>query len=280
MGDLVAGIGDEVLLFAAFFLLSILVVSLISRWRQQGQRPAQSQGPESQDRRPETQDHRPESQDLRPETREESARRPSDSERGEAISTSQSLTSTDKPSEGELRSRFHPGSPGSGTKPSSTAEASEEQQARGSEGSSISVRLVLPQSSLTVSVLPSSTLAGLRSTHFQQHLAENRQVRFIYRGRILSNDTQTLQELEITNNSALHVHIGTPRPQGAAENHQEQDVLDISGLFVPLFGTILAATWVAMFCFPHIFSLMTKLFLFALSLGYVVLSYVTVVARQ
>ena len=36
MGDLIAGIGDEVLLFGAFFILSILVVSLIARWRQQG----------------------------------------------------------------------------------------------------------------------------------------------------------------------------------------------------------------------------------------------------
>ena len=69
------------------------------------------------------------------------------------------------------------------------------------------------------------------------------------------------------------ITIGTP------EDRQEQDVLDISGLFVPLFGVILAATWVAMFCFPDVFSLMSKLFLFALSTGYVLLTYVTVFAR-
>ena len=76
------------------------------------------------------------------------------------------------------------------------------------------------------------TRTHTHSTHFQQHLAENRQVRFIYRGRILSNDTQTLQELEITNNSALHVHIGTPRPQGVCTCMPS---LPVGGAFASLF---------------------------------------------
>lgn len=74
----------------------------------------------------------------------------------------------------------------------------------------------------------------------------------------------------------MHIHVGRPRPQGQQDNQEVNDeFLDLSRLFVPLFGVILGIVWVAMLCYPQVFSLMTKLFLFALSLGYVMLTYVT-----
>ena len=90
----------------------------------------------------------------------------------------------------------------------------------------------------------------------------------------------TLQQLGVTNNSAIHVHISQPRTQTAeqepaANQTDENEILDLSNLFVPLFGVILGIVWVCFFMWPNVFSLITKISLFALSLGYVVLTYVT-----
>ena len=120
----------------------------------------------------------------------------------------------------------------------------------------------------------------LHRTYFQEQLAQHRPVRFIYQGRVLDNDNQTLRGLEIGSNHAIHVHIGRPRPFGSEGTQefgpQQPGVMpDLSHLFLPLFGVILAICWVSMFCFPHIFSLFTKVLLFILSLGYVFMAYVS-----
>lgn len=103
-------------------------------------------------------------------------------------------------------------------------------------------------------------------------------MRFIYRGRVLSEDTLTLEQLEIGDQCALHVHIGRPRPTGVAENQQEMEMLDLSKLFIPLFGLILAIVWVLLLIYPYVFSTLTKIFLYILSLGYVYLTYMSVYA--
>lgn len=117
-------------------------------------------------------------------------------------------------------------------------------------------------------------------TYFQEQLAGHRPVRFIYQGRVLDNDNQTLQDLDIGSNHAIHVHIGRPRPPGTegGQNfglHPPSDMLDISRWFFPLLGLILSICWVGMFCFPHVFSLLSKVLLFILSLGYVFMAYVS-----
>ena len=109
---------------------------------------------------------------------------------------------------------------------------------------------------------------------------ENQLVKFIYQGRVLNSDTSTLQQLDITDGCPVHVHIGRPResPQQRAENEQQQNAnefLDLSRFFVPLFGVILGIAWVVLLCYPYVFTLITKLFLFFLSIGYVLLTYLT-----
>lgn len=118
------------------------------------------------------------------------------------------------------------------------------------------------------------------STYFQEELTEHRPVRFIYQGRVLDNDTQTLQDLEIGSNHAIHVHIGRSRPHDTegTQNFGPQppgEMLDLSQLFLPLFGLIVAICWVCMFCFPNVFTLLTKILLFILSIVYMFLAYVT-----
>ena len=104
-------------------------------------------------------------------------------------------------------------------------------------------------------------------------------MKFIFRGQVIEDVSTTLQQLGVTNNSAIHVQISQPRPQAAeqepANQTDENEILDLSNLFVPLFGVILGIVWVSFFMWPNVFSLLTKLSLFALSLGYVVLTYAT-----
>ncbi len=112
-------------------------------------------------------------------------------------------------------------------------------------------------------------------THFQEELSRFCPVKFIYQGRVISEDSTTLSDLNISNGGAMHVHIGRPRPPGAAPEPPDPEILDLSPFFVPLFGVMLGIVWVVMLIYPEIFTLMTKVFLFFLSFGYVVLAYVT-----
>ena len=66
------------------------------------------------------------------------------------------------------------------------------------------------------------------STYFQSEISQNRPVRFIYRGRVLSEDTLTLEQLEMGNQGVIHFHIGRPQPTEAhEENRQEIEMLDL-----------------------------------------------------
>ena len=110
--------------------------------------------------------------------------------------------------------------------------------------------------------------------HFQEELAQSRPVLFILRGQPLQDVTQTLQQLGIADNTALHVHVGQPQvPRPPQEVGPDQVDFDLSRLFLPLLGLVLGVVWVLLLSFPHVFSTLTKLLLFALSLGYVFLAY-------
>lgn len=106
-------------------------------------------------------------------------------------------------------------------------------------------------------------------------LSEHRPVKFIYQGRVLSEGSATLRDLNIGDGGAMHVHVGRPHPPGTPPEPPEPEMLDLSRFFVPLFSAILAIVWGAMLLYPHVFTLLSKLFLFLLSLGYVVLVYVS-----
>ena len=71
-------------------------------------------------------------------------------------------------------------------------------------------------------------------------------------------------------------HVSHPNRE-LSENEQRHaaEFLDLSRYFVPLFGVILGIAWVGVFCYPNIFTLITKLFLFFLSVGYILLAYST-----
>lgn len=112
-------------------------------------------------------------------------------------------------------------------------------------------------------------------TYFHVEVSEHRPVKFIYQGRLLSEDSATLQDLGIGDGGAMHVHVGRPRPPGTPPQPPEPEMPDLSQFFIPLFGIILAVVWGAMLMYPYVFTLLSKLFLFLLSIGYVILTYVS-----
>ena len=86
------------------------------------------------------------------------------------------------------------------------------------------------------------------------------------------NDTVTLQECGVTDNSALHVHISEP-PTSPVEAQNEE--LDLSRMFVPLLGIILGLCWAALIYRPVLFTTFAKCLLYLLSLGWVVITFTT-----
>lgn len=107
---------------------------------------------------------------------------------------------------------------------------------------------------------------------FQEQLSQDLAVRFILRGQVVRDETQTLEQLGLEDHAALHVHVNQPPPD-QREAQGEVVNFDPSHLFLPLLGLILAVVWLLLMCFPQVFSLFTKFLLFLLSLGYVFLVY-------
>ncbi|XP_013390196.1 transmembrane and ubiquitin-like domain-containing protein 1 [Lingula anatina] len=92
------------------------------------------------------------------------------------------------------------------------------------------------------------TVAQLRSREFAAELEENKIIRFIFNGRELKPDTQTLQTFNIGDSSIIHCLIaqGTQgQTQGQGQGHQQEHIvdLDLSRMMLPLFGLILAILW-------------------------------------
>ncbi|XP_005994276.1 transmembrane and ubiquitin-like domain-containing protein 1 [Latimeria chalumnae] len=88
------------------------------------------------------------------------------------------------------------------------------------------------------------TIGYLKRTYFpgQEH-----QVRLIYQGQLLREDSQTLASLHLTDNCVLHCHISqhaTPQmPAGTHAADQVNTALNIGSLMVPLFVLMLAVLW-------------------------------------
>ena len=85
-------------------------------------------------------------------------------------------------------------------------------------------------------------------------------------------DTLTLQECGVTDNSALHVHISEPRTSPVDVQNEE---LDLSRMFVPLLGVILGLCWSALIYRPVLFTFFAKCLLYILSLVWVVIAFST-----
>lgn len=92
-------------------------------------------------------------------------------------------------------------------------------------------------------VRPEDTVRFLKRTFFpgQEH-----QVRLIYQGQLLRDDTQTMSSLHLTDNCVLHCHISqhaTPQMPAGARVDQVNAALNIGSLMVPMFVLMLVLLW-------------------------------------
>lgn len=76
---------------------------------------------------------------------------------------------------------------------------------------------------------------------------QEQQVRLIYQGQLLQDDSQTLQSLHLAHNCVLHCHIsqqaGGPGGAGPRPPDQVQVALNVGSLMVPLLVLMLSVLW-------------------------------------
>lgn len=105
------------------------------------------------------------------------------------------------------------------------------------------------------SIKPDDTVGYLKRTYFpgQEH-----QVRLIYQGQLLREDSQTMSSLHLKDNSVIHCHISqhaTPQmPAGTQSAEQVHAALNIGSLMVPLFVLMLAVLWYCQFQYRQLFT--------------------------
>lgn len=106
--------------------------------------------------------------------------------------------------------------------------------------------------------------------YFLNEISSGQTVQFIYQGRLLTNNEESLIELGIQENTSLHVHLSSTR---RTEETNLQYPLDLSGFLVPIVSLMFGICWICLFMLPHMFTFSTKLMLFVLSLGFVFFVY-------
>ena len=150
----------------------------------------------------------------------------------------------------------------------------QDQQERYLLGDALRIRLIHLQQRLSIVCSPDSTLQELARVHFPAEVAAGRRIRYIYRGQLLPAD-RTLREQRIANDEAIHIHI-SPHNQEQQQPTGEA-VLDISGLFPLLLGVILVIVWAVLITKPSLFVFSTKIMLYFLSFGYLLVLYAQIV---
>ncbi|XP_056149359.1 transmembrane and ubiquitin-like domain-containing protein 1 [Lampris incognitus] len=96
----------------------------------------------------------------------------------------------------------------------------------------------------TAHVKPHDTIGYIKRTYFE---GQEQQVRLIYQGQLLQDDSQTLASLNLTDNCVLHCHISQhatrSSPAGVRPPDQVQVALNVGSLMVPLFMLMLSVLW-------------------------------------
>lgn len=137
---------------------------------------------------------------------------------------------------------------------------------------SMRICLVHFQQRTHITCSPDDTLLHLAEVHFRQELGYNIRARFIYCGRLL--DAQAaLRDHHLPPEAGVHIHFsnaGVSRSQAMGTDPAD---LDISTLFLPMLGLVLGAVWAVLLWKPVLFTFLTKLMLYCLSFGYILLLY-------
>ncbi|KAM7121750.1 transmembrane and ubiquitin-like domain-containing protein 1 isoform 2-T2 [Molossus nigricans] len=91
---------------------------------------------------------------------------------------------------------------------------------------------------------PHDTIGSLKRTQFP---GREQQVRLIYQGQLLGDDTQTLSSLHLPPNCVLHCHVSTrvgpPHPPCPPGSEPGPSGLEIGSLLLPLLLLLLLLLW-------------------------------------
>ncbi|XP_069760806.1 transmembrane and ubiquitin-like domain-containing protein 2 [Narcine bancroftii] len=93
-------------------------------------------------------------------------------------------------------------------------------------------------------VKPDDTIGFLKSKYFP---GREQQMKFIYQGQLLQDQSRTLGSLNITDNCVIHCHISqtssSPSPAVSSMVEQNQAALNVGNLMIPVFVIMLAVVW-------------------------------------
>ncbi|NWS78375.1 TMUB1 protein, partial [Crotophaga sulcirostris] len=122
-------------------------------------------------------------------------------------------------------------------------------------------------------VRPGDTVGALKRAQFpgQEH-----QVRLIYQGQLLRDDSQRLGSVPLAPHSVLHCHLAPPGPAPAAPRASADPVhaaLNAGSLMLPLFLLLLALLWYCQLQYRHVFTATATTFLAGLTLLFSVMAF-------
>ncbi|XP_059349267.1 transmembrane and ubiquitin-like domain-containing protein 1 [Ammospiza nelsoni] len=105
-------------------------------------------------------------------------------------------------------------------------------------------------------VRPGDTVGALKRTYFP---GQEQQVRLIYQGQLLRDDTQSLAELHLGHLSVLHCHLSPPSaaataPGSPGPRSPAPAALGVGSLALPLFVLLLALLWYLQLQHRHVFT--------------------------
>ncbi|XP_007899720.1 transmembrane and ubiquitin-like domain-containing protein 2 [Callorhinchus milii] len=93
-------------------------------------------------------------------------------------------------------------------------------------------------------VKPEDTIGFLKSKYFP---GQEQQMKLIYQGQLLQDQSRTLGSLNITDNCVIHCHISqtssSSDPAVSSVVEQNQAALNVGNLMIPVFVIMLAVVW-------------------------------------
>jgi len=161
----------------------------------------------------------------------------------------------------------------------------EEQEEVDDDGQAITIRLkFLNDSQREVRAAPTESLGRFRRRHFASDLADNKTVKLIFNGHLLSGDQRSLDSVGLKDNCVVHCLVSQPErasegqgqsqagasQPGGGQNwtHDHEDNLDLSHICYPMLGAVLLSLWWCQVVYAHYFSLMSSVSLITLTVVY------------
>ncbi|XP_073532556.1 transmembrane and ubiquitin-like domain-containing protein 1 isoform X2 [Phyllobates terribilis] len=134
----------------------------------------------------------------------------------------------------------------------------------------ITLRLkFLNETERVVSVRPMDSVLHIKRSQFP---GQEPLVRLIYQGQLLRDDSQTVASLQLADGCVLHCHLSQHAAASVPGGDEpSQDSVNVGSLMLPLFLLLLGLLWYCLIQYPHVFSATATTCLAAMTLFVLVL---------